>query len=97
VHRDRPARAERRALAANKIDVADTLKFLVVRYTGRAIAEADLGPQVDCHSRPAIGSLTVERDPFPIDQWEMAISLRSRPADLVLRPQTRCPLIAKRG
>src|SRR5438034_1422806 len=41
MHRDGPAGAECRTFAADEIDVADAIEFLVVGHSGLTIAEAD--------------------------------------------------------
>src|SRR5262249_26160215 len=58
---DLAAVGEADPLVAVELEVAHTIKLRVVRYTGRTIAEADLGAQIDVHLGTAIGSATAER------------------------------------
>src|SRR5205085_5437590 len=48
-------------LVAVELEVADAIKLRVVRHTSRAIAEADLGAQIDADLRAAIGRAATER------------------------------------
>src|SRR5262249_35584190 len=58
--RDRAAGAERRRLAADKVEVAHAIEVSIFRNAGRAIAGAELGAQVELDLGAAIGGLAVK-------------------------------------
>src|ERR1700674_613025 len=60
----RPTGAECRVLAADEIEIADPVDLLVVDRA-RAIAEADLCPQIEIDLAPAIGGLALKRPAPP--------------------------------
>jgi hypothetical protein len=51
---DRPASCERRHLASDQIEVAHTIKVVVVCHAGGAVTEAELGTEIDDYCAPAI-------------------------------------------
>src|SRR5439155_16779129 len=55
------AGAKGRAFAADKLDVADAIEFLVVGHSGLTIAEADFRPQIEIDLNSAIGRLALKR------------------------------------
>ena len=78
-NRDWPASAEGRNLA-DKIEVAHAIEVGVICDTGRAIAGAELGTQIELNLGAAIGRLTGKmRDRFPTDRSRMATSPPPRP------------------
>jgi hypothetical protein len=46
-------------LAADKVDVANSFKLLVIGYRGRAVAEADFDPQVEYRVPTRSGVLSI--------------------------------------
>ena len=59
--RDRLSRPQRGELVAEQVEVADAVEFLVVRDAGRAVAEPDLGADVDVHLGAAVGGVAAKR------------------------------------
>src|SRR5262249_35839782 len=70
-NRDRPARRERRDLTADQIKVAHAIKILVSCHTGGAVAEAELGTEIDDYFAPAICRLALKcLASAPLIQWK---------------------------
>jgi hypothetical protein len=57
---DRMAGTQNRMLVAHQVEVAQAIELFVIGYTGRAIAETDLGPNIKADLGSAVSRLTQE-------------------------------------
>src|ERR1700722_6760769 len=64
-HGNLSAVAECRSSAADEFDISDTIKLLVIGYSGLAIAEADLRPQIEIDVGSAIDRFAMKGPSAP--------------------------------